>query len=147
MSITTESLHRVTHFFESYAHALENADTKKMAFHHALPCTFMDDEGCVVFTDASKLEGLFNQGISFFRHHGIANARPEIWSKRQWTGHIIKTKVNWRYYDKDNRFLYTCDYHYLLRFDKHGAWKIQVSTSVNEKERMNEWRTGMRNEG
>ncbi len=139
MSITTESLHYVNRIFESYAHALENADTKKMAFHYVLPCTFIDDENSAVFTDASKLEGLFNQGISFFRHYGIAHARPEIWSKRQWTNHIIKVKVNWRYYDKDNQFLYTCDYHYLLRLDKHGTWKIQVSVSVNEKERMEEW--------
>ncbi len=139
MAITTDSLHRVTDFFDSYAHALENTDTKKLVQHYALPCTFLDDDSCVSISDASKLEGLFNQVISFFKQYGIAHARPEIWSKRQWSDQILKTKVNWRYYDRNNQFLYTCDYQYLLRFDKNGQWRIQVSVSINDKERMNEW--------
>ncbi len=139
MSITTQALHKISSFFEDYANALESFDSKAMAMHYAIPCTFLSDESAQVFTEASKLEGLFNQGISFYKQFGIANARPEVWSKRQWTDRIVKAKVNWKYYNADNQPVYDCDYQYILKLDKHDKWKIEVSVSVNEKERMEEW--------
>jgi hypothetical protein len=139
MTTSVQSLQQISSFFESYARALEGFDAKGMAYHYILPCIMMDDAGSVVFTEGSKLEGLFHQGVGFYRQYGIAHARPEVWSKRLWAEQIAKAKVNWRYYDAENRFLYTCDYHYVLHMDRQKAWKIQVAVSVNEKERMEAW--------
>lgn len=139
MSITTQALHKVNSFFDDYAKALESFDTKLMAYHYAIPCTFLSDESAQVFTEASKLEGLFNQGTTFYKQFGIAHARPEVWSKRRWTDKIIKVKVNWKYYTADNVPVYNCEYQYILKLDKHDKWKIEVSVSINEKERMEEW--------
>jgi hypothetical protein len=130
---------QINDFFESYAKALESFDTKSITQHYAIPCTFLSDDGATVFTEASKLEGLFIQGTGFYKQFGIAHARPEIWSKRPWTDKIMKVKLIWRYYDHSNGPIYDCDYQYLLRLDKHNAWKIEVVVSVNEKEQMEEW--------
>ena len=139
MSITTQALHKLNSFFDDYAKAFESFDTKLMSQHYAIPCTFLTDDSAQVFTEASKLEGLFNQGTTFYKQFGIAHARPEIWSKRQWSERIAKAKVNWKYYDAGNNPVYNCDYMYVLKLDKHNKWKIEVSVSVNEKERMEEW--------
>lgn len=139
MSTQVQAMNRVNSFFESYAQALENFDTKAMAQHYSLPCTFLADDSAQVFTEASKLEGLFNQGTMFYKQFGITYARPDIWNKRSWSDRIIKVKLNWQYFDKDKQPVYDCDYNYILRLDKHEHWKIEVATSINEKANMDAW--------
>jgi hypothetical protein len=136
-------LHRINDFFEKYAHALEQADTKMMAQYYSLPCTFLSDEGATVFAEASKLEGLFNQGTGFYKQFGIVHARPEVWSKRAWTDKIVKVKVNWQYFDAEKKPVYDCDYQYIVKTDKHNKLKIEVAVSINEKERMEEWQQSL----
>lgn len=145
-TMSANPFQQINLFFESYAQALERYDTKDMAQHYHIPCTFLSDESATVFTEASKLEGLFNQGTTFYKQFGIAHARPEVLSKRFWTDHIVKTKVLWQYFDRDNRLIYDCDYVYLLRPDKAGDWKIEVNVAINEKERMETWLAGRREE-
>ncbi|RYZ52398.1 MAG: hypothetical protein EOP49_09555 [Sphingobacteriales bacterium] len=130
---------KINDFFESYAQALTAYDAKLMAQHYQVPCSFISDESTTVFSEASKLEGLFIQGTGFYKQFGIVHCRPEVWSKRFWTEKIAKVKVNWQYFDGENNPVYNCDYHYILRSGKNGAWKIEVSVTVNEKERMEEW--------
>src|SRR6476661_6565353 len=137
--MNTAALHAINDFFESYAAALENFDTKLMTMHYSLPCTLLGDDSTTVFNEGSKLEGLFNQGIGFYKQFGIVHARPEVWSKRTWSKRIAKAKVNWQYFDVLKQPVYNCDYHYILKLDKTNNWKIEVSVSVNEKERMDEW--------
>jgi len=137
--MSASQFEKINDFFESYAQALEQFDTKAMTLSYHMPCTFLSDESSTVFTELSKLEGLFNQGTSFYKQFGIAHARPQVWSKRFWTDKICKAKVNWQYFDKENKPVYDCDYQYILRLDKNSHWKIDVSVSVNEKERMEEW--------
>lgn len=139
MSIKDSHLLRINGFFESYAHAMEAFDSKAMAYHYCYPCMILDDDSSAVFTDAAKLEGLFNKGMSFYRHFGLVHAGPEIWSKRPWSDHLLKVKLNWKYYNADKEFLYDCDYDFLLRLDKHTEWKIQLAVSVNEKQNMEAW--------
>lgn len=140
--MSSSTFQKVNEFFESYASALEQYDTKAMTFHYNIPCTFLSDESSTVFTEASKLEGLFNQGTSFYKQFGIVHARPQVWSKRFWTDRICKVKVNWQYFDKENKPIYDCDYQYIIRLDKTDNWKIEVSVAVNEKEKMEEWLEG-----
>jgi hypothetical protein len=139
MATGTNQFQRLNTFFESYAKALENFDTKLMALHYSIPCTFLSDDSATVFSEASKLEGLFNQGTNFYKQYGIAHARPEVWSKRMWTDRIAKAKIEWHYFDKENQPIYSCEYQYVLRMDKKDEWKIELSVSVNEKEKMEEW--------
>lgn len=139
MSTQAKEIQKPNTFFETYADAMENFDTKLMAMHYALPCSFISDEATQVFTEASKLEGLFNQGMSFYKQFGIAHIRPDIWSKRAWTGRIVKVKLNWQYFDTKNQPAYNCDYNYILKLDKHDKWKIEVAVAINEKQRMEEW--------
>ena len=139
MSITTLP-QQINSFFDNYAAALERFDTKGMAFLYNVPCTMISDDATTMFNDAGKLEGFFNMGTGFYRQFGICRARPEIWNRRNLTDKIVVVKVNWRYYDIDNKPIYNCDYHYTLKLDKNNAWKIIFSISVNEKERMEDWR-------
>ncbi|MBS1687101.1 MAG: hypothetical protein JSS96_00130 [Bacteroidetes bacterium] len=132
-------LNRVNDFFESYAKAYEHFDTKLMAFLHNIPCTLLDDESTSIYQEASKLEGLFNQGIHFYKQHGIVHARAEVWNMHALTDKITKVKVNWKYYNAEKQPVYNCDYHYILKLDKHDQPKIVLSVSVNEKERMEAW--------
>jgi hypothetical protein len=141
MSTQAKEIQKLNTFFETYAEAMENFDTKLMAMHYALPCSFISDEATQVFTEASKLEGLFNQGMSFYKQFGIAHIRPDIWSKRSWTERIVKVKLNWQYFDPNNQPAYNCDYNYILKLDKHDKWKIEVAVAINEKQRMEEWLT------
>lgn len=136
---STTPLHKVNSFFESYAQALSNFDTKGMAFHYEIPCTIISDDSAKIFNDSAKLEGLFNQATLFYKQFGIAHARPEVWSKRMWSKRIVKAKVNWQYFDEQNKPVYNCDYHYILRLDKNDKWKINVAVSVNEKEQSEAW--------
>lgn len=137
--MSQSAFYRLSDFFESYAQALEQFDTKAMVQHYHLPCSFLSDEASTIFQETGKLEGLFVQATSFYKQFGIAFARPEVWSKRMWTDRICKAKVNWQYFDKDKKPVYNCDYQYLLRLDKNDHWKIEVSVTVNEKQRMEEW--------
>jgi hypothetical protein len=100
------------------------------------------DDGRVtlgVFNDAGKLEGFFNQGVGFYRQFGIVGVRPDVWSRRFWSKKIMQVKVNWQYFDLNKKPIYNCDYHYVLKLDKNNVWKIILSVSENERERMEEW--------
>lgn len=137
--MSNQSFQKINDFFESYADAFESFDTKLMTRHFHIPCMLMSDDTSTIFQEASKLEGLFNQGTAFYKQYGVANVRPNVWSKRMWTERICKVKVNWQYFDKENKPLYQCDYQYILRLAKQREWKIEVSVSVNEKQKMDEW--------
>ena len=130
----------ITDFIETYAKALEHYDTKTMAYLYNTPCTMISDDTTTVFNDLSRLEGFFNIGAGFYRQFGIAHVRPEIWTRRDWTGKIMNVKVNWQYFDEQKRPVYNCDYQYVLKTDKHHQWKIILSVSLNEKERVEEWK-------
>jgi len=132
-------LNRVNDFFESYAKAFEHFDTKLMAYLHNMPCTLLYDDTISMYTDASKLEGLFNQGVHFYKQHSIIHARAEVWNMQAWTDNTVKVKVNWMYFDANKKSVYTCDYHYVLKLDKHDHLKIVLSVSVNERERIDAW--------
>jgi len=142
MNSSTLPTQQINHFFETYAKALENYDTKGMAFLYNIPCTLVSDDTTTLFNDSGKLEGFFNMGSGFYRQFGIAKVRPELWNRREWTEKIINVKVNWQYFDNQNKPIYKCDYFYVLKTDKHNQWKIVLSVSVNEKERMEEWKSG-----
>ncbi len=129
----------IGNFFETYAAALELYDTKGMANLYNIPCTLISDETTTMFNDAGKLEGFFNIGAGFYRQFGIAKVRHEIWNRRELTGKIVMVKVNWQYYDSNDKPLYNCDYQYVLKTDKKNQLKIILSVSVNEKERMEAW--------
>ncbi len=99
----------------------------------------LSDDATSAFNDAGKLEGFFNQGTVYYRQFGIAHAEHEIWMKREISERITLVKVNWKYFDKDRKPMYNCDYHYTLRLDRNNHWKIILSVSVNEKERLKAW--------
>jgi hypothetical protein len=140
MSNSLLSLQQVNSFFESYAAALENYDTKGMAALYNIPCTLISDDTTTLFNDPTKLEGFFNMGAGFYRQFGIARVRPVIWNTKELTAKIINVKVNWAYFDQNEKPIYKCDYYYVLKADKNNMWKIILSVSVNEKERMEEWK-------
>ena len=142
MNTSTSPIQQIHHFFEKYTQALERYDSKSLAYLYHIPCTLLSDDSVTTFNDAGKLEGFFNQGISFYRQFGITHVRYEVWNRREWTARIINVKVNWQYFDQHNNPVYTCDYHYVLRLDKNNQLKIILSTSVNEKERMEVWQGG-----
>lgn len=129
----------INDFFERYAGALESFDTKFMTLHYSIPCTLLSDDSTTVFTEASKLEGLFNQGVGFYKQFGIVHARPQIWSKRPISERVAQVKITWQYYDALNQPVYNCDYFYILKLDKNDHLKIEMSVSINEKEQMDEW--------
>lgn len=133
------AFHAVNDFFERYAHALETFDTKHMSMHYSIPCMMLSDDTTNTYTEASKLEGLFNQGVGFYKQFGIAHARPSIWSKHPVSERVARVKVNWQYYDALNQPVYNCDYFYILKLDKNDQWKIEMSVSINEKEQMDAW--------
>lgn len=99
----------------------------------------LSDDATSIFNDAGKLEGFFNQGATFYRQFGIAHVRHDVWMRRELTPRIANVKVTWRYLDTSQNPIYTCDYHYTLKLDKNDQWRIILSVSVNEKERMEEW--------
>ena len=140
MSITTHPMQQVTNFFETYAAALERYDTKAMSYLYNIPCTMISDDATTMFNDAGRLEGFFNMGAGYYRQFGIVKARPDIWNRRHWSGKIINVKVNWQYFDSNDNPIYNCDYQYVMKLDKNNHWRIILSVSVNEKERMEEWR-------
>ena len=130
----------INDFFETYARALELYDAKGLAFLYHIPCTMLSDDATSYFNDAGKLEGFFNQGSGFYRQFGIANVRADVWSTRPYTEKIVNVKVNWQYMDVFKKPIYNCEYHYTLKRDKNNLWRIILSVSVNEKERMEEWK-------
>ncbi len=133
-------MQQINDFFEIYAKALENYDTKGLAYMYTTPCTMLSDDSTAFFNDPGKLEGFFNQGTGFYKQFGIAYARPDVWSRRLYTDKIINVMVKWEYLDVFKKPIYNCDYHYVLKLDKNKHWKIVLSVSVNEKERMEEWK-------
>ena len=140
-------MQQINNFFEIYSKALEHYDTKGLAYLYNIPCTMLSDETTTSFSDAGKLEGFFNQGANFYRQFGIAIVRHEVWSRRELTGRVTSVKVIWQYFDSHEQPIYNCDYHYVLKLDKHDLWRIILSVSVNEKERMEQWQVKLKNAG
>jgi hypothetical protein len=140
MNTSTSNIQNINSFFETFAQALESHNAKTMAFLHQMPTTMLSDDAYTVFTDASKLEGFFNQGIVFYRQMGIVYTKAEVWCKMDFTGRIARAKVCWIYTDALHQPVYECDYHYVLKLDKNNHWRIILTVSVNEKERMEEWK-------
>lgn len=130
---------QVNDFFEDYAKALAQMDSKRMAYLHSMPCSFVTDDLVSTFSDPSRLEGLFNQGVVFYKQFGLAHALPQVYSKHFLTERMATVKVVWQYLDERRRLIYDCDYHYTLRKDKEDLWKIAVTISINEKDRMMAW--------
>lgn len=138
MSKTTKRPINIHNYFERYATAQDNHDTKLMANHYAIPCIFLSQEGSSTYTQQSKLEGLINQGKVFYKKHGITIIEPEVRNHTLIAPNIARTKVNWKYKDHKGTLLYECDYEYILK-GENGDWKIEMAISVNEKERMEAW--------
>jgi len=132
-------MQQINNFFENYARALEQYNTKGLSFMYNIPCTMLSDDAMSLFNDAGRLEGFFNQGATFYRQFGIAKVRHEVWSRRDITPRIANVKVCWRYMNEKEELLYTCDYLYTMKLDKNDMWKIIQSISINEKERMEAW--------
>lgn len=126
--------YKVNIFFEEYAKAIERQDTKYLAECYSLPCTFMADDASQVYSTATKLESLINQGKHFYAVHGITTAVPDIKNKLSITPNIIRVKLNWKYLDKKGKKVYDCDYFYILKINDKKKWKIEVAISINEKE-------------
>ncbi len=125
--------------FDTYAAALTNYDTKGMAHHFAIPCTFLSTEKATAFNESSKLEGMFNQGIGFYKQFGITLAEAEIRNKRMITENIALVKVRWNYFNSNKDLLYNCDYEYILKAVKNKKWEIEMAISINEKQQMEIW--------
>ncbi len=130
---------KINALFDQYAKALMQFDAKQMVSFYHLPCIFMSNESSNLFKDASKLEGLFVQGTGFYKQFGLVKCLVDVVSKQFITDKIVSIKANWRFYTTNETLMYSCDYQYVLKLDKKGLWKIEVSISVNEKERMEEW--------
>jgi hypothetical protein len=145
-SIQFDAMQTISNFFEQYAKALQNYDTKGLSYMYNIPCTMLSDDATSQFNDGGRLEGFFNQGAGFYKQFGIAHIRHEIWSRRELTRKIANVKVNWQFYDARDLAIYNCDYHYTLKLDKNNQWRIVLSVSVNEKERMEEWQIKAKNE-
>ncbi|MCF8450737.1 MAG: hypothetical protein K9G49_12775 [Taibaiella sp.] len=110
-----------------------------------IPCTMLSDEATSLFNDSVKLEGFFNQGAGFYKQFGISHVRQDIWTRKLITSKITSVKVNWQYFDALQQPIYSCDYLYTMKLDKNNQWKIVVSVSLNEKERMEEWQVKLKN--
>ena len=52
-------MQQINDFFEIYAKALENYDTKGLAYMYTTPCTMLSDDSTAFFNDPGKLEGFF----------------------------------------------------------------------------------------
>lgn len=137
-------MQRLNAFFDNYAKALEMYNSKGLSYMYNIPCTMVSDEATSIFNDGGKLEGFFNQGTTFYKQFGIAHARPEIWHKRPLSDKIVMVKVKWCYFDNKMKPIYNCDYYYTLKLDKNEQWKIILSVSANEKERMEEWQNNIK---
>ncbi len=136
MQASETAQYRINRFFEVYAEAVANQDAKQIANCFALPCTFLADDSCAVYTDITKLEGLINQGKRFFTQHKIVEAYADVLNKRSVSDRITRVSVNWQYRDKNSQLVYDCDYYYLLKLNEEDKWKIEVAVSINEKERI-----------
>jgi hypothetical protein len=130
------AMYRINSFFEDYAAALERKDTKFLAACYALPCTFIANDSSQAYTTEAKLEGLINQGKRFYAVHNIANAIPDIKSKRYISDKIVSVTLKWLYTDDKGKKVYDCDYYYILKMDEEDSWKIEVAIPVNEKEKI-----------
>ncbi len=139
MAILNNKTPNINDFLEAYSRALEAHDTKAMAFMYNIPCIMLSDEATTNFSDASKLEGFFNQGVAFYRQFGIVANRANVWNKQQLSKKVFKVKVHWEYLDANNKLVYDCDYEYIIKLDKGNNWRIMLSVSINEKERMEAW--------
>ncbi len=139
MDNKVSELQHLSSFFDAYAQAMQAMDTRMMTHFYDYPCMMISAEKGTAFNDATRLEGLFNQGIGFYKQFGVKEIRAEIWTKQQWSEGLANVKVLWQYRDSDGRLLYDCHYVYTMRKDKNGHWKIQVVLSVDEKEKMERW--------
>lgn len=126
----------INDLFDAYAEVFNKQDAKGMAQLYTMPCTLMSDEASSVYSEEAKLEGLIGQGKRFYKKHGITHAIPDVRHKNVFSAKIVQVKVNWIYYNKDNKPVYDCDYQYIIRKQANKDWKIEVAVSINEQERI-----------
>ena len=142
MQEKSRPIYRINDFFELYAKAVENHDSKFLTNCHSLPCTFIADDSSLAYTSAAKLEGLINNSKRFYSVHGIVSAIPDIRSKRFITDRIVQVSMTWKYFNAKNKPVYDCDYQYLLKLNEYDEWKIEVAISINEQEKIKQLGAG-----
>ena len=133
--------HNINDFFTAYATAMLQQDTRMMTRFYELPCTMMADGQANVYTDANKLEGLFNQGIVYYGQLGVREFRPDLRYCAPLNEQYTRAKVIWQHCDASGRLLYSCAYEYILVRQKGGHWTMQVVISVDEKKQLENWQT------
>lgn len=127
-------LFKINDFFEGYAAAVARQDTKYIASCYSVPCTFISDDSSLVYSTVAKLESLINHGKHFYAVHNIVEAIPDVKSKLALTSKITRVKVKWRYYNKHQKLVYSCDYLYIIKLNEDWKWQIEVAVPINEKE-------------
>jgi hypothetical protein len=139
MDTRTRDLTNINDFFDAYAAAMEQHDTKLMTRFYDIPCTMLADEQSSIFTEINKLEGLFNQAMVSYTQLGIRHFNAELRNRRQISDRLYDVTILWHYRDAHDQLVYSCRYHYILRTDKQHHWKIQVAVSVDEKQQLDRW--------
>lgn len=123
-------------FFEGYARAMEQHDSKYIAGCYSLPCTFISDDESRSYTTTARLEGLINQSKRFYTIHGITSVTAEVMNTYMITQRIARVTLRWIYKNDKGLLVYDCNYLYILRLDAHQHWRIETAIDVNEKERI-----------
>lgn len=136
MQDTGTAIYRINELFTEYATGIETGDTKRVANCFAQPCTFITDEGSVVYTSLAKLEGTINQGKRFYKKHHVTTAYPDIRNKRFLSERLVQVRIWWQYLDEQSKMVYQCEYYYIIRLDEEQEWKIELAVPVDEKEQI-----------
>jgi len=139
MEAKARDLTNINDFFDAYATAMEQHDTRLMTRFYDVPCMIIADDHSSAFTEINKLEGLFNQAIASYTQMGIRYFKAELWNRRQLSDRLHEVKVIWHYENAQQQLLYSCQYIYILRVDKNHSWKIQTAVSVDEKKQLDNW--------
>jgi hypothetical protein len=129
----------INDFFQAYAQAMLQQDTRLMTRFYELPCMMMADGLANVYTEPNKLEGLFNQGVVYYGQLGVKEFRPDLRNTLHINDQYARAKVLWHHLDASGALMYRCNYEYMLLRGKTGYWSMQSVLSVDEKTELEAW--------
>ena len=124
----------VEEFFQDYAEAFRSKSRARLLAKYYLPLTFLTRGGPVAINDEERLSANLDALMRRYEQIGAVDWKYTIRDVRAIGSGIHLVEIKWRFFNADNKLLYTCDTSYFLAGETDTDAKVMAIIAHNENE-------------
>jgi hypothetical protein len=126
-------------FFSRYRQAIEAYDAHRLATFWGFPCMAISDDFVGTFASAEELRASLAQAYAIYQQYGLTRVAYTIKKYEKVSQSLVRVRLTWDYYGKDDRYLISTDNVYLLR-QEGEEYRAYITIPLDETEKMAELR-------